>query len=332
MRRLWQAAILGVLASALTSVTVPTRAADSYAFTTIDVPGAIATEAHGINSAGQIVGEFGGGHGHGFVRTAAGAFATIDVPGAIGTSADGINDAGQIVGVYWKTLNLEWGGLVRTAEGVLTTFDVPGASLTAAKGINGAGQIVGWFFDGRLGYGFLRATSGVFTTIAVPRATETRAEGVNDTGLIVGIFFDSHGTTHGFLPLSHRRPHYCRCSAREEHRRRGHQQYRADGGKLQGPSGKVPRFRPRRERQLYYSRRPKGNRHPRLRHQRRRADRRVVYGCAWNARLPGDATTCGGRLAATQDRGPVGPGGDEMRRLWRAFVLSLAGGTGSASQ
>jgi probable HAF family extracellular repeat protein len=63
------------------------------------VPGAIFTEASGINDAGQIVGSFAdnSGFGHGFLDTG-GSFTQIDVPGAIFTEASGINDAGQIVG------------------------------------------------------------------------------------------------------------------------------------------------------------------------------------------------------------------------------------------
>jgi hypothetical protein len=70
-------------------------------FTQIDVPGAIGTEAFGINDAGQIVGRFDTGSpvsfsGHGYLDTG-GSFTQIDVPGAVITQALGINDAGQIV-------------------------------------------------------------------------------------------------------------------------------------------------------------------------------------------------------------------------------------------
>src|SRR5262249_22268165 len=71
---------------------------DGATFTTIDVPGASFTEAHGINDAGQIVGSFTDGD-HGFLKDAA-TFTTIDAPGAILTGALGINDAGQIVGLF----------------------------------------------------------------------------------------------------------------------------------------------------------------------------------------------------------------------------------------
>src|SRR4051794_23703363 len=57
------------------------------------------TQAHGINNAGQIVGEFSNesrGGLSGFLNTG-GSFTPIDVPGALVTQAFGINDAGQIV-------------------------------------------------------------------------------------------------------------------------------------------------------------------------------------------------------------------------------------------
>jgi probable HAF family extracellular repeat protein len=69
-------------------------------FTRIDVPGAYATYACGINDSGQIVGYFNDATGgHGFVDTG-GSFTTIDVPGATYTEAHGINGSGQIVGHY----------------------------------------------------------------------------------------------------------------------------------------------------------------------------------------------------------------------------------------
>jgi probable HAF family extracellular repeat protein len=84
---------------AVNGVALQTHAAGSFAFTILDVPGAVETSARGINTAGEIVGYFrdAGGHYHGFVRAATGAFTTVDIPGAIDTVLNGINDAGQTV-------------------------------------------------------------------------------------------------------------------------------------------------------------------------------------------------------------------------------------------
>jgi len=69
-------------------------------YTPLDVPGTTITEAHGINSAGQIVGWFAAGPlNHGFLLSN-GSYTTLAVPGARDTFAYGINTTGQIVGVY----------------------------------------------------------------------------------------------------------------------------------------------------------------------------------------------------------------------------------------
>jgi probable HAF family extracellular repeat protein len=81
----------------------------SFTFTSIDVPGAIATIATGINARGHIVGIYSdaAGNSHGFLLRK-GDFFTIDVPGALvgvsgtlQTEANGINAKGDIVGDYY---------------------------------------------------------------------------------------------------------------------------------------------------------------------------------------------------------------------------------------
>ena len=69
-------------------------------FTTIDFPGALATDALGINASGQVVGRYYDGFTqHGFLLDK-GTFITIDPPGSTFTEAIGINAAGLIVGDY----------------------------------------------------------------------------------------------------------------------------------------------------------------------------------------------------------------------------------------
>jgi uncharacterized membrane protein len=74
----------------------------SYTYATIDVPfsDAVGTRAVGINSRGQIVGNYADQIKlHGFLY-AAGVFTLLEVPfsGALFTEVLGINDQGQIVG------------------------------------------------------------------------------------------------------------------------------------------------------------------------------------------------------------------------------------------
>ena len=84
-------------------------------FKTLDAPGASgATQAFGINNAGRIIGEFGGGKcrqiGCGFLYSG-GSFTTLSEPGAGETSANSINNAGQIVGTFDDSKHLQHGFL-----------------------------------------------------------------------------------------------------------------------------------------------------------------------------------------------------------------------------
>ncbi len=121
-----------------------------------NAPGALpgATDAEGINNAGQIVGAFetGDGRVHGYLLSG-GAFTTIDFPGALGTYAFGINKSGQVVGMalYVSPTFFVHGFLF--SGGTFTIIDPPGAvqipyqDTTAAMGINDSGQIVGFYKD-----------------------------------------------------------------------------------------------------------------------------------------------------------------------------------------
>jgi len=83
---------------------------DRNGFTTIDVPGAIGTNALRINAQGEIVGFYvpSSGTGRGFLwRRGTFSDITAEVPGALGThgtgtagSLAGINATGDIVGFY----------------------------------------------------------------------------------------------------------------------------------------------------------------------------------------------------------------------------------------
>jgi uncharacterized membrane protein len=183
----------------------------------IDVPGALATLAGGINHSGQIVGmscnaetcSFGYPFAaHGFLLSQIGeSFTTIDYPGALGTAATAINDAGDIVGNYFTcqgepsdsellrlscTLVQLHGFLL--SGGTYTTIDPPGSISTNVGGINNSGEIAGTYAVPPFKtHGFL-FKSGVYTIVDVPGASSTGVAGVNDQGEIVGTAQTNSGT------------------------------------------------------------------------------------------------------------------------------------------
>jgi probable HAF family extracellular repeat protein len=114
-------------------------------FARLDYPGARDTIPFGINSQGDIVGNWDTDHartGHGFIFSG-GRMTSFDAPSAVpnGTAANGINDSGQIVGAYLGH-DGHFHAFLREAS-TFTTLDCPRALDTIAWGINSAGEIAG---------------------------------------------------------------------------------------------------------------------------------------------------------------------------------------------
>jgi len=168
--------------------------AHAVTWTSIDVPGATATEALRLNKAGQIVGLYtdGAHHTHGFLDDA-GTFTTIDVPGSSQTVARGINDSGIIAGFYSTATN-DAVGFIFDGQ-TYTTIQFPGSQLTTANGINNAGEVVGWYGHGGSNPDFhgFKWANGVFTTIEVSPG-ETELVGINNRDYIVGFNAFSYDT------------------------------------------------------------------------------------------------------------------------------------------
>jgi len=115
-------------------------------YTQIDYPGAVGTSVIGINTAGDIVGQYADSSQvyHGFLLSM-GVYTTIDYPGVSYTILYGINDLGQIVG---------GGGPGYSANGFL--YDVQAQTFTTLScpvrnsvemdpyAINNAGTITGF--------------------------------------------------------------------------------------------------------------------------------------------------------------------------------------------
>ena len=181
----------------------------------IDVPGALATLAGGINGTGQIVGMYCNAttcslnyaaDSNGFLLDhIGGTFTTIAFPGAIGTAASAINDSGQIVGIYEACQTPNSGSEVLRlpctfvqphgfllSGGTYTTIDPPDSTNTLVGAINNSGAIAGTYADAsNKSHGFL-LKAGFFTIVDYPGATGTAITGVNDHGEIVGsAYFNS---------------------------------------------------------------------------------------------------------------------------------------------
>jgi hypothetical protein len=77
---------------------------DGSTFTTINVPGAVSSYAHGIDSSGNVVYSWSdsGGVFHGAGRLN-GKYTKFNAPGCVDTYADGINDQRVVVGVCQET-------------------------------------------------------------------------------------------------------------------------------------------------------------------------------------------------------------------------------------
>jgi len=167
--------------------------------TTLEVPGAFSTRAHGINEAGQVVGDYEDpdtGNRSGFLYDN-GVFTRILAPGSSFTIATDINNSGQIVGFFADATGQH--PFLYDAGG-FTPINVSGDN-PAAWGINDRGQIVGGFADltAGLNRGFLY-DAGTITPIDPPGGLNTRMFKINNAGQIVGSSgVGALGGAHGFV-------------------------------------------------------------------------------------------------------------------------------------
>ncbi len=195
-------------------------------FTTIDVPGAVVTNVLGINTAGDVVGNYEtstNGPSHGFLYSA-GNFSLFDYPGASSTLAFGINDSGLISGTaYIKNGTAAVSFLYDGTS--FTTLQAKGDTATLARGINNAGVVVGGdglTLSGTKGFALIGSqfknisppgtyvyifadainnlnqvvgtddsgsfsySKGKFKSISFPGASQTLAWGINDNEMISG--------------------------------------------------------------------------------------------------------------------------------------------------
>ena len=175
----------------------------SLAFTTIDFPGAISTNAQGINAHGEIVGGYTdtAGRSHGYVLSG-GQFQSIDVPNARATLARGIGPGGDIVGSYVaqvETTNVPAHGFLLNSRGEFSAVDFPGHINTIPQRLLPDGTILGCYHD--------TDTMGTMHGMARSRhGWEAISEGMSmhngatpDGKLIVGLFTDMDNRQKGYF-------------------------------------------------------------------------------------------------------------------------------------
>ncbi len=163
----------------------------------LSYPGALSTQAFGINDQRQVVGSYGDSAGvtHGFLYSYSGSsYITLDFPGSTSTTATGINNSGQIVGWFQDSAGTH--GFLYSA-GSYTTLDAPGATSTWAFGINNSGQIAGEGGTDPTYYGFVYS-AGAYNQFNIASAPLTAARGINDSGQVVGSY-GGGGVENGFL-------------------------------------------------------------------------------------------------------------------------------------
>lgn len=158
-------------------------------FTTIDVPGSMATNVLGINNTGQMIGYYydsgNGSTSTGFLLNG-GNFTYFNYPGADATEGTGINDSGLISGTAYFAQNTVSVGFTYNA-GAFTKISVPNQEFTVLRGINNAGYIGGSYGLGVLNNAFVLIGANFHNVTPPPGGWITAvANGVNNLGEVVG--------------------------------------------------------------------------------------------------------------------------------------------------
>jgi uncharacterized membrane protein len=155
----------------------------------VELPGATAAEAYGINARGDVVGGFrdpgAGNRARGFLWSR-GEFHQILYPGSVASQARGINEEGDIVGTWNDGIKTR-GFLLHNDE--FTAIDQQGATMVIPWDISSNGIIVGNWVSGGVRHGFI-FQGGIFTSFDVPveGRIATHAMGVDPQGNVVGYY------------------------------------------------------------------------------------------------------------------------------------------------
>jgi uncharacterized membrane protein len=175
------------------------RAAESGGVQTIDVPGAVATRAFGINPSGDVVGSYTDATGTWGYLWSDGEFTRIVFPGARHSEAWGINPRGDIVGRYLLPNDPgTYGFLLR--DGVYKDISVAGRLHTLPIKIGPSGVVVGCvhglnFLQDMRGY----VQDGTAVTLFEPLPSTMHNGVARSGGVIAGISFDAPLVAHSYV-------------------------------------------------------------------------------------------------------------------------------------
>jgi uncharacterized membrane protein len=183
--------LLGTLLLILISL-APLALAQGGTYTKFDYPGAMATDALGVNQAGDIIGTYFDidGFEHGFLLSGD-VFTPIDYGSEFSaTIASGINDLGQVVGYATGS-----GFIYDITTKSFTPYSYPGASDTYPAQINNTGSVVGLFRDGGDTAGF--QCFGSECKQITPAGISAIVSGVTDSGAVFGTVEQPFKLAHG---------------------------------------------------------------------------------------------------------------------------------------
>jgi len=171
------------LAALLLIACVPLALAQGT-YTQIDYPGAVQTQIFGIDTAGDLSGQYVDSEGvtHGFVRNSSG-YTAINYPGATNTYVYGLNDLGQVAGYTVGVPDI--GFIYDLSTQTFTQVSHPHGT-TLPTCINNAGDIAGNFGPAGGGSDGFELAGSSFTLIKAPHSGTNMITGITSDGELVG--------------------------------------------------------------------------------------------------------------------------------------------------
>jgi uncharacterized membrane protein len=169
------------------------RNTPSFDFTSIDIPGALATSPQGINAGGDISGLYvdASRRTHGFI-VHQGSVTTVDYPGADYTDVRGIGPDGSVVGTFANNNEeaVAFHGFKRTPDGAFERVHYPGHLYEIPQRILPDGTILGCRHD----HDLMGSMDGIEIAGADAREINQFASMNNGAApggtLIIGLFTD----------------------------------------------------------------------------------------------------------------------------------------------